>query len=81
MTPVHKFEDAGFHPAMAKNIALCKYSVPTPIQQYCIPAIKSGHDLIAIAQTGKIIARLLFCFHLTDFGRLRQDGSIYRPNS
>ena len=48
-----KFKDAGLHPATLGNIKLCKYSAPTPIQKYCIPAIKSGHDVIAIAQTGK----------------------------
>ena len=38
---------------MLRNVKLCRYSVPTPIQRYCIPAIKSGYDVIAIAQTGK----------------------------
>lgn len=50
--PVMRFEDAGLHPAMAKNIDLCGYKVPTTIQKYCVPAILSGHDVIGIAQTG-----------------------------
>ncbi|CAJ2504234.1 Uu.00g116280.m01.CDS01 [Anthostomella pinea] len=49
---VDTFEDAGLHPVMLKNVKLAGYHVPTPIQQYSIPAIKMGHDLIAIAQTG-----------------------------
>lgn len=38
---------------MLQNIALCRYSEPTPIQAYCIPAVITGHDVIACAQTGK----------------------------
>jgi ATP-dependent RNA helicase DDX3X len=53
-----KFEDAGLHPATLGNIKLCKYGAPTPIQKYCIPAIKSGHDVIAIAQTGECFLAL-----------------------
>ncbi|KAK0656000.1 P-loop containing nucleoside triphosphate hydrolase protein [Cercophora newfieldiana] len=52
VSPIMKFDQAGLHPAMLQNVNLCKYGNPTPIQQYCIPAIKSGHDVIAIAQTG-----------------------------
>lgn len=51
--PILRFEDAGLHPAMLKNVELAGYSLPTPIQQYVLPAIKSGHDVIACAQTGK----------------------------
>ncbi|KAJ8123671.1 hypothetical protein ONZ43_g431 [Nemania bipapillata] len=50
--PINSFKDAGLHPAMLRNVELCGYKIPTPIQQYCIPAIKMGHDLLAIAQTG-----------------------------
>ncbi|XXH05716.1 PHO85 cyclin-5 [Hypoxylon texense] len=50
--PIFKFQDAGLHPAMLKNVEMSGYTTPTPIQKYCIPAISMGHDLIAIAQTG-----------------------------
>ncbi|KAI0203302.1 P-loop containing nucleoside triphosphate hydrolase protein [Astrocystis sublimbata] len=52
ITPITSFEEAGLHPAMLKNVELCGYKTPTPIQRYCIPAIKMGYDLLAIAQTG-----------------------------
>jgi ATP-dependent RNA helicase DDX3X len=52
VAPALKFQDAGLHPAMLKNIELCGYRVPTPIQSYCMPAIHKGHDVIGIAQTG-----------------------------
>lgn len=50
--PIMKFEDAGLHPAMLKNVELSGYVVPTPIQKYCLPAIHLGYDVIGIAQTG-----------------------------
>ncbi|KAH7078513.1 P-loop containing nucleoside triphosphate hydrolase protein [Paraphoma chrysanthemicola] len=50
--PVRNFEDAGLHPVMAGNVKLCQYIYPTPIQSYCIPAVLTGHDVVAIAQTG-----------------------------
>ncbi|KAG5297898.1 DEAD-box protein [Histoplasma ohiense] len=50
--PVKNFDDAGLHPVMRENIKLCGYKVPTPIQAYAIPAVLTGNDLIAVAQTG-----------------------------
>ena len=37
---------------MRENVHLCRYDKPTTIQAYSIPAVMTGHDLIAIAQTG-----------------------------
>ena len=51
--PIKSFDTAGLHPAMLRNVQLCGYHVPTPIQRYCIPAITQGYDVIAIAQTGR----------------------------
>jgi ATP-dependent RNA helicase DDX3X len=42
----------GLHPAMRENVRLAGYTVPTPIQQYVLPAIFKGHDVVACAQTG-----------------------------
>ncbi|KAL1957360.1 hypothetical protein VTO42DRAFT_6040 [Malbranchea cinnamomea] len=50
--PIKSFDDAGLHPVVLQNIKLCGYEVPTPIQAYAIPAVLTGHDLIAVAQTG-----------------------------
>ncbi|KAK2850683.1 hypothetical protein FQN49_005424 [Arthroderma sp. PD_2] len=50
--PIKSFDDAGLHPIMLNNIKLCGYIVPTPVQAYSIPAVMTGHDLIAVAQTG-----------------------------
>ncbi|KAK3996121.1 putative ATP-dependent RNA helicase [Cladorrhinum sp. PSN332] len=46
------FAQAGLHPVMLKNVQLSGYSVPTPIQRYCLPAIRQGYDVVAVAQTG-----------------------------
>ncbi|KAK4229054.1 hypothetical protein QBC38DRAFT_387467 [Podospora fimiseda] len=46
------FSQAGLHPVMLKNVQLSGYSVPTPIQRYCLPAIRLGYDVVAVAQTG-----------------------------
>ncbi|KAI1881887.1 hypothetical protein JX265_000713 [Neoarthrinium moseri] len=52
INPINSFDTAGLHPIMLRNVQLCGYQTPTPIQRYCIPAVKMGHDIIAIAQTG-----------------------------
>ncbi|KAF2659304.1 P-loop containing nucleoside triphosphate hydrolase protein [Lophiostoma macrostomum CBS 122681] len=50
--PVRDFEHAGLHPALMANVKLCGYHSPTPIQMFTIPAVLTGHDVVAIAQTG-----------------------------
>lgn len=56
-----QFEDAGLHPVVLANVKLCGYEVPTPVQAYSIPAVLTGYDLIAVAQTGKVPTVLLLC--------------------
>jgi ATP-dependent RNA helicase DDX3X len=51
--PIRKFENAGLHPAVLNNVQLAGYIIPTPIQQYTIPAVLQGNDVVAVAQTGK----------------------------
>lgn len=54
IVPVNTFADAGLHPVMMENVALCGYDNPTPIQKYTIPSMLQGHDVIGIAQTGTL---------------------------
>ena len=47
-----KFSDLGLSPQLEKALAAEGYETPTPIQVKAIPIVKSGADLLGIAQTG-----------------------------
>lgn len=38
------------------NITLSRYTRPTPVQKHAIPIIKAKRDLMACAQTGRLLA-------------------------
>ncbi len=46
------FTELGLHPALLAAVAKEGYSIPTPIQERAIPAVLTGTDLLAAAQTG-----------------------------
>ena len=46
------FEQCGFSENTMKNVKLCNYKRPTPVQKYAIPIAMAGRDLMACAQTG-----------------------------
>jgi ATP-dependent RNA helicase RhlE len=46
------FSDLGLAPGLLSAVAEKGYTVPTPIQQAAIPAVLSGRDVLAGAQTG-----------------------------
>ena len=46
------FSDLGLHPALLAAVAREGYDTPTPIQQRGIPAVLTGSDVLAAAQTG-----------------------------
>ncbi len=58
-----KFDELGLHPSLLSTIAAQGFTEATPIQEKAIPAILSGTDLRASAQTGtgKTAAFLLPC--------------------
>jgi len=47
-----KFEDLNLAPAILKAIRESGYESPTPVQAQAIPAVLSGQDVLAGAQTG-----------------------------
>jgi ATP-dependent RNA helicase RhlE len=46
------FSDLGLKPELAAVVAEKGYTEPTPIQKAAIPAVLSGRDVLAGAQTG-----------------------------
>ncbi|CAO4362388.1 unnamed protein product [Caenorhabditis nigoni] len=50
--PCRSFEDAKLTETMLKNVRNAGYNKTTPIQQYALPLIRDGHDIMACAQTG-----------------------------
>ncbi|CAL8118695.1 unnamed protein product [Orchesella dallaii] len=49
---ISSFDDLTFSDIIQANIALARYSRPTPVQKHAIPIIMGGRDLMACAQTG-----------------------------
>jgi len=70
------FSNLGLFEALIKAIADSGYTTPTPIQSKAIPAVLTGRDLLAAAQTGtgKTAGFTLPILHRlaqTDYGRNR----------
>ena len=73
------FEELNLAPAIVKAVLEQGYETPTPIQAQAIPAVLSGQDLLAGAQTGtgKTAAFSLPMLHrLTQGGTQRPAGGI-----
>ncbi|XP_030639209.1 DEAD-box helicase 3 X-linked b isoform X2 [Chanos chanos] len=49
---IESFHDVQMGEIIMGNIALSRYTRPTPVQKHAIPIIKSKRDLMACAQTG-----------------------------
>lgn len=50
--PIQTFEEAGFPDYILKELLKAGFAAPTPIQSQAWPMALSGHDLVAIAETG-----------------------------
>src|SRR3954471_23619106 len=59
------FDHFGLSAQLVRNIRRLGYTDPTPIQEQAIPAVMTGDDLVATAQTGtgKTAAFLLPVLH------------------
>lgn len=49
---IDAFEECGFYETTLRNVQLCNYKRPTPVQKYAIPIVTVARDLMACAQTG-----------------------------
>ncbi len=68
--PIKTFKEAGLHPVMLENVMLAGYDVPTPIQQFTIPAVLKGYDVVACAQTGTPLDSFLITVPYSQFSPL-----------
>lgn len=59
---------------MMANLKLAQYEKPTTIQSYTIPAVMQGHDVVAVAQTGKTVDHRIF-----EQANVNQDPERRRP--
>ena len=46
------FAELGLHDALLRAVSEKNYTTPSPIQQQAIPAVLTGRDVMAAAQTG-----------------------------
>jgi ATP-dependent RNA helicase RhlE len=49
---VPSFSNLGIATNLLAILAQQKFTIPTPIQQKCIPAVLAGNDVVGVAQTG-----------------------------
>lgn len=63
-----QFQDVDMGEIIMGNIALSRYTRPTPVQKYAIPIVKSKRDLMACAQTGTI--RISFIIFVPNYSKV-----------
>src|SRR5271168_262992 len=76
------FKSLGLHAALVHACKDMNYAAPTPVQAQAIPAVLTGKDLIATAQTGtgKTAAFLLPLLHqLLELPRGKTQALIITP--
>lgn len=61
---LNSFHSSGLHNILLDNLSICNFSTPTPIQNYAVPIVIAGRDLMASAQTGSGKTVSLFTFQL-----------------
>lgn len=49
---ITSFQSSGLHETLLNNLSTCNFTTPTPIQNYAVPIVIAGNDMMASAQTG-----------------------------
>ena len=80
---ISSFSDLDLGPALNRNVYLSNYSLPTPIQQYSIPAIIEGRDVFSCARngSGKTVAYLLPIIYNVLTNRNRVQKRVIHTNT
>lgn len=78
IAPVDSFSELLGSAPLLRNIELCNFANPTPIQKYSIPTVLANRDLMACAQTGsgKTAAFLIPVIEML-YGQPRDDRGSY----
>ncbi len=63
--PISSFDELKFGEIISFNLAMCKYTKPTPVQKNAIPIVLAGRDVMACAQTGNLKAKFFVALHFT----------------
>ncbi|KAF1770133.1 hypothetical protein GCK72_001951 [Caenorhabditis remanei] len=71
--PCKTFAEAKLSETMQKNVERAGYTKTTPIQQYALPLIRDGNDIMACAQTG---SGKTAAFLLPIMSRLMDDNDL-----
>ena len=52
--PIATFADSQLDPLLMENISCARYEAPSPIQQYLIPIVAAGRDLVSCAHVSPL---------------------------
>ena len=71
------FSELGLPKAVVDAVTALGYTSPTPVQQQAIPALLSGRDVLAAAQTGTGKTAAFASAHTVYGKRMARRGNIF----
>ena len=73
---IDSFDNAQLPATLMRNLQLCGFNKPTPVQKYSIPIGLADRDMMACAQTGSGKVRRAVCAKLTSPTHRRAGSSF-----